>query len=181
MCCVSTLTLSLCHNSCLTQSGISCIATRTHRKVAVSKAFSQAFEPITHSRYIAGEVLLLVQLVEKSAPSVFVPIVPASIAPATVPAFIDIIALGVRNLRPVDFMPVYMPLTEFDLGDQSKSTNIQRTKYSKRPSGANANFQQRLTFPVDLPVNPLFAPSLNATVRDQRLGGLLTPVVGAQR
>ena len=36
---------------------------------------------------------------------------------------------------------------------------------------------QRIFLPVRLPANPLFAPTLNLTVRDTRLGGLLKPIV----
>jgi len=51
------------------------------------------------------------------------------------------------------------------------------TNHSKRPSGTDPNFCERVIIPVDLPVDPLFAPSLNLAVRDRRLGGWSNPVV----
>ncbi|CAN0425328.1 unnamed protein product, partial [Laminaria digitata] len=52
------------------------------------------------------------------------------------------------------------------------------TDSSKKPSGADANFLERLKVPLDLPVEEIYAPRLKLRVRDQRLGGFLTPVVG---
>lgn len=45
------------------------------------------------------------------------------------------------------------------------------TNPSKKPTGADANFLERLKVPIDLPVNDIFAPRLKLTVRDVRLGG----------
>lgn len=45
------------------------------------------------------------------------------------------------------------------------------TNPSKKPSGADANFLERLTVPLELPVEDIFAPRLKLCVRDVRLGG----------
>ena len=40
-----------------------------------------------------------------------------------------------------------------------------QTTSSKRPNGANANFLQRITFPVALPKEKLYLPNLMLQVR----------------
>lgn len=45
------------------------------------------------------------------------------------------------------------------------------TDASKKPSGADANFLQRLKIPLELPVEEIFTPRLKLRVRDTRLGG----------
>lgn len=45
------------------------------------------------------------------------------------------------------------------------------TNPSKKPSGADANFLERLKVPLELPVEDIFAPRLKLCVRDVRLGG----------
>ena len=45
------------------------------------------------------------------------------------------------------------------------------TNASKKPSGADANFLERITEKVDLPVEEIFAPRLKLRVYDVRLGG----------
>ena len=45
------------------------------------------------------------------------------------------------------------------------------TNPSKKPSGSDANFLERLKVPLELPVMPIFAPRLKLCVRDTRLGG----------
>lgn len=45
------------------------------------------------------------------------------------------------------------------------------TDPSKKPTGTDANFLERLKIPLDLPVNDIFSPRLKLCVRDTRLGG----------
>lgn len=52
------------------------------------------------------------------------------------------------------------------------------TERSKRPSGTNPNYLQRVVREVQLPENALFSPRLNVFVKDTRLGGFHVPCVG---
>lgn len=45
------------------------------------------------------------------------------------------------------------------------------TKASRKPSGADANFLERMIQEVQLPVHEIYAPRLKLCVRDVRLGG----------
>jgi hypothetical protein len=54
-----------------------------------------------------------------------------------------------------------------------------RTAPSHSPSGPEANYLEHITFEVDLPVDPTFAPQLGIKVFDSRLGGFTTPLVGS--
>jgi hypothetical protein len=59
----------------------------------------------------------------------------------------------------------------------SDTTEINRTVRSRYPSGTNPNFCDRLMLPIKIPKDPLFAPSINVTVFDNRLGGHSVPVI----
>ena len=52
----------------------------------------------------------------------------------------EVTSLGLRDLAPFAFQPIYLPFVEFDCGDRTRSTNIRKTKASKLPSGSNPNF-----------------------------------------
>ena len=65
-------------------------------------------------------------------------------------AYVDILALGVRSLAAYNHLPIMKPKVVFQVGDTGKSGRLE-TIPSKKPNGANANFLQHLTFPVDLP------------------------------
>ena len=135
------------------------------------------------------------------------PRVPETIEPEMEEWCVEVIAIGLRDMAPYQFQPVYSPFLEFDCGDHKRSSDVRSSKPSKKPNGRNPNFLeaysvytlhvckavcecaaascvrvfvQRITLPVKLPKNrnPLFAPTLNVTVRDVRLGGLSKPVLG---
>lgn len=52
------------------------------------------------------------------------------------------------------------------------------TPPSRRPHPLNPNFLQRVLVPVNLPLAPLYLPSVSLIVRDVRMGGLVKSVVG---
>ena len=54
--------------------------------------------------------------------------------------FVEITALGLRDLASYGFQPIYLPFVEFDCGDRSRTSNQRSTKASKAPSGSNPNF-----------------------------------------
>ena len=55
-------------------------------------------------------------------------------------SYVEILALGVRDMAPFQFLPINMPFLEFDCGDRARSADVKMTKASKVPSGQNANF-----------------------------------------
>ena len=91
---------------------------------------------------------------------------------------VEIIALGLRKLAPYNFVPIYMPFIEFDVGDRAHANVTKSTSASKKPTGSNPNFIEQIRIPMKLPVNALFAPALNMRVRDTRLGGFSKPTIG---
>lgn len=125
-----------------------------------------------------GEILASLELVRKQFPDERVPD-SDSIVPKTRKAFIEITVLGLRNMEPFQFLPVQLPFVEFVLGGKDHASQEMITEKSKRPSGANPNFLQRIVKPVELPENAHFAPRLNIIVKDTRLGGFQTPIIGS--
>ncbi|KAJ0394355.1 hypothetical protein P43SY_006836 [Pythium insidiosum] len=125
-----------------------------------------------------GELLASIELIRKKFPDETVP-ASASIVPETKKAFLELTVLGLRNLEPFQFLPIQLPFVEFILGGKDHASQEMITEKSKRPSGSNPNFLQRIVKPVDLPLNAHFAPRLNIIVRDTRLGGFQTPIIGS--
>lgn len=123
-----------------------------------------------------GDLLLLVQIVRLPEVGAELP-QPPPIRPVTEEWFVELTVLGLRGMSPYGMLPVGNPCVEFDVGDRSHASGVVRTKNSKDPSGADANFCERLLLAVDLPLNPLFAPAVNVVVRDSRLGGFVQPTV----
>lgn len=123
-----------------------------------------------------GELLIGVQLIALDRLDVMLPPV-VKMQPKCTSYFVEVVALGMRDLKPFLGFPIYDPSVEFDVGDRKASGGMKATKHSKKPSGTNPNFGERLLLNVQLPIDPIFAPSLNLTVRDRRLGGWSTPIV----
>lgn len=96
---------------------------------------------------------------------------------ATRPATIEIIALGCRDLRPYQLLPIECPYVDFEVStlvaQERRSTNTSRS-----PSAQHPNFNERLLIPVDLPLDASAAPRLTITVKDIRFGGLHKPIIG---
>ncbi|MFN9939278.1 MAG: hypothetical protein ACK56I_07365, partial [bacterium] len=111
-------------------------------------------------------VKCLWQLVKKANARDVVDRIPETIQPAMEEWFVEVIVLGLRNLAPYQLTPIMNPFLEFDCGDKARSTDFRATKPSKIPSGQDPNFLERVVLPVKLPRDPLFAPSLNITVKD---------------
>ena len=104
---------------------------------------------------------------------------PPPIKPKYRKAFVDIICLGMRNIKPLGQTKTSTPFVEFDVGDRSALMRLQKTKPSKKPSSASPNFCQRLQIPCEIPEDKLYAPSVNLRCRDVQLGGWSKPVLGA--
>jgi hypothetical protein len=123
-----------------------------------------------------GKLLVSVQLIPKPSPD-YEPPRPPFLTPEKRDAWIEIIALGIRNMAPFNFQAMTNPYLEIELDSFGKKDVIY-TECSKKPSPDNPNFLQRLIMPVKLPDNALFATPLHLNARDSRLGGYLKPVVG---
>lgn len=103
--------------------------------------------------------------------------VPSNIKPETVDAFIEIIAVGIRDLAPFNFQPMVNPFLEIELNTIG-TKYLQKTASSKVPNASNPNFLEKILLPCTLPKKSIFATPLQLRVRDTRLGGYLKPVVG---
>lgn len=123
-----------------------------------------------------GRLLVSFQLIKKSSPDQkFDP--PPSIKPALKDAWIEIIALGLRDMKPFKFQEMVSPFLEMELECVDKKVKIE-TENSKRPHPSSPNFLQRLVMEVKLPENALFATPMTLRARDTRLGGFSKPEVG---
>jgi hypothetical protein len=100
-----------------------------------------------------------------------------NITPPTRPAFLEIVAVGCRNMLPYALMPMSLPHLKFYL-DTNDGTVTGATSESKAPTPDNPNFLEKVVMPVNLPENPIFCPALRIAAFDSRLGGASTPNVG---
>ncbi|KAF4323979.1 hypothetical protein BBO99_00002154 [Phytophthora kernoviae] len=125
-----------------------------------------------------GEILASLELVRKTFPDEKIPRA-LPILPRNRKAFLEITVLGLRNMEPYQFLPIQLPFVEFVLGGKDHASQEMITDKSKRPSGSNPNFLQRIVKEVELPENAHFAPRLNIIVKDTRLGGFQTPIIGS--
>lgn len=123
-----------------------------------------------------GELLLSAQLIPKDTPDDVLPPVPP-IIPTLRPAFLEIIALGCRDMAPFNFLPLQLPFLEFEV-DSMSGHETAVTVTSRKPTPANPNFLERVILPVQMPENSVFAPRLKIRCKDTRLGGYNIPVVG---
>ncbi|RHY24406.1 hypothetical protein DYB25_000601 [Aphanomyces astaci] len=124
-----------------------------------------------------GQILASIVVIKLDRPDAVLP-PPPSIVPKTRVAYLEIIVLGLRDLKPYQFLPIQLPYIEFNLGSSDHANQEMKTEKSKRPSGANPNYLQRIVREVELPEDSLFAPMLNILVKDTRLGGWYTPLIG---
>jgi hypothetical protein len=123
-----------------------------------------------------GELLVAFQLIPKLRPDQKFSNIP-TIRPTLRQAYIEILAIGLRDMKPFNFQAMVSPFLEMELECIDKKVMIQ-TDHSKRPSPEDCNFLQRLIMPVMLPNNALFATPMALRARDTRLGGYLKPEVG---
>jgi len=100
------------------------------------------------------------------------------ITPKLRKAYIEVIALGVRDVIPYKMVPMQLPFLKFKLTSASETFEAS-TNTSKKPNASNANFLQRIVIEVDLPEDPIFTPKLKLRLFDTRLGGFHKPLVGA--
>ena len=123
-----------------------------------------------------GHILVSFQLIPKTRPDMVFP-KPAPIIPTLRQAYIEVIALGIRNMKPYKFQDMVCPFLEMEMECIDKKVTIE-TETSKRPAPTDPNFLQRLIMPVMLPDNALFTTPMALRARDSRLGGYMKPEVG---
>ncbi|EQC32228.1 hypothetical protein SDRG_09979 [Saprolegnia diclina VS20] len=130
---------------------------------------------------VTGEILLSVQLlVNPTAEERSIPL--PSIVPECRDAYVDIIAMGVRNLKSNRLFHIQNPFVEFELtgaASASRENAERRTKASHEPESKNANFLERLVIPTRLPIDTLFSPQLVLKVYDSTMGGLHQPLIAS--
>jgi hypothetical protein len=118
--------------------------------------------------FCGGAILMSLQLlpVEMSGQSI------PSLEPKCVPMFIEIAALGLRNLNST--FGVHKPRIEFELPNGKKFM----THPSAKPSAHNPNMLEILEIPINIPLDPKFAPTLNVQIIDYILGGFIKRRIG---
>ncbi len=129
-----------------------------------------------------GEVLCSVSFVEletqETLPNYSIErLCPPNIIPEVRRCYVEIIAIGLRNLKRLN-LPLSSPYVEFDTGHFMQKQKYPKTKPSKLPSVTNPNFLERILIPIDIPNNPLYAPTINIIVRDMLFAGLVRPILG---
>ena len=127
-----------------------------------------------------GEILASFELIPKDTPDQELAKSPR-LKPTTTKATVEIIALGMRNMQPYQFMGMSLPFMEFEIDAGDGQVEVARTAGKKYPRPDNPNYLERILMQVELPENPTFSPSLKVVARDIRLGGLSQPIVGVGR
>jgi len=112
-----------------------------------------------------GEVLAYLQLIDLSSGGDEVP-PPPVITPFKRHAVLEVFALGLRNLKPFNYMPMQCPYMEVEVEGYGGTKSVMKTKTSKKPAPENPNFLEVMRMNVALPKN---------FVRDKR-GMHSTPV-----
>lgn len=95
---------------------------------------------------------------------------PPMIAPPAVPAVVQLTVVGLRGLVPPGILAIHSPFITFDVGEVAYRKG---TMPCSTPSPVNPNHLQVLHVKANLPVNRLYAPSVNVRVYDK-------PVIGTK-
>ena len=105
-----------------------------------------------------------------------------NIIPETIPYSVEINALGLRDLKPLSFLPVKKAYISFDLNSINVSSKAEDrlTPIKTQPtdSGANPNINSVIKFDVKLPKDEIFIPEMQCEVYDHVLGGMLNQLLG---
>ena len=95
---------------------------------------------------------------------------------------VEINALGLRELKPLNFIKVKKPYISFDLNsinvDSKNGEYFEEIKTMPNDVGPNANINSVFKFLVKLPKNQTFIPELQCNVYDKILGGLSNSSLG---
>jgi hypothetical protein len=122
-----------------------------------------------------GMLLAQIQIIPTTGDSLLPP--PKSIIPKCKDAFIEVIAVGIRDMAPFLFQPMQNPYLELEI--ESFGTRYKAiTKKSKKPNPSNPNFLEKLLIQCKLPINSIFASVIQLRAKDSRLGGYSNLGVG---
>ena len=121
----------------------------------------------SNHQQVEGEVLVYFELTRDRS----IDGIPRSIKPKTHMQWMHIITLGLREIE--SLFGVHKPFIEFEVNGITYET-----VHSNIPSARNPNFNQILHFKVSLPVDPLYMPSLNITIKDAIAGGVFKRQIG---
>jgi C2 domain len=112
-----------------------------------------------------GKVLAAFQLIPLAdAKNVPMP----DLMPATKDCYFEINVVGLRSMVPYQLQGISNPRIEFDVGD-AKSRNV--TKNKARVTNADADVLETVILSVPMPLDELYAPTVNVRVFDQRTTG----------
>ena len=104
------------------------------------------------------------------------------ITPETIPYTVEINALGLRDLKPLSFLPVKKPYISFDLNSINVSSRKEDslTPITTQPGegGSNPNINAVIKFNVKLPRDDIFIPEMQCNVYDHVLGGMINQLLG---
>ena len=89
---------------------------------------------------------------------------------------VELLVLGCRNLQPVNLKDPSHPKVKFSLPGKGVNT-IKETAASSLPNGSSPNYQQKVILPVNLPIDPLYAPALSIFVVEEQY--FSNPVLGS--
>jgi hypothetical protein len=104
------------------------------------------------------------------------------IEPETIPFNVEINVLGLRNLKPLNFIKIKKPYISFDLNSINVSStngkNLQPVTTLPNEVGSDPNINSVIKFSVNLPKDEIYIPQFQCDVYDHVLGGLSKRVLG---
>lgn len=101
---------------------------------------------------------------------------PVSIIPPSVPALLNVICIGIRDLiDSINVVPLKRLSLKFDVsGDSQEAMDS-----NKHPVRYNScNISEIISVPIDIPMNPLYSPVLSVYVYDHVLGFIGERLIG---
>lgn len=123
-----------------------------------------------------GEILCSINLYTGAVPNEY------SLKPEFVDAVLEINCLGLRNLdSAVGWMPVNKAYIQFDLNSLDTSPNqaLKSLRTQPNESGRNPTINSVIKAKFQMPIDPIFAPSLSCSVHDYLFHGLTQPQIGS--
>jgi C2 domain len=121
-------------------------------------------------KVIAGaQILCAFQLLTVDQAEMEVP----DITPPTIPAFLEVTTLGLRDLESI--FGVHKTFIQFELPSGKKFHTIKASV----PTPTSPNFLQVIRVEIDVPIELLYAPMIDIEVRDIMFGGFIKRLIGS--
>jgi len=122
-----------------------------------------------------GQILVDYEVVKKSSSRAKLPD-RLSIVPEMIDYIVEVLPVGLRNLKPKGLSIVSKPYVEFQIGETQGNY---KTRPSNMPSTVDPNFEPKpIHIPCKMPKNPMFALCLEISVFDRKLGGFSSCLLG---